>query len=224
MLLIPGVSASESAPQDILSDRVYEGQINEQNRYYSFNAQYNTEYQAWFGDPGENALEFCIYSDLGLREKIGCFGGYNDMGEMHRMSRTTDSELHVIEVICTECELEGVYDVPYTVRVEYDPSTSGQGVSESVLLLVSFVLAGLIVIAIASPFRSKREGSQGQDLHYRQVHPHAQYYPQNHAGDEFQNAPTSTNVVQNITYNIQDSSIVTDEFGNIKVDPKEDSR
>ena len=218
MLLISGVSASELTPQDIRSDRVYEGQINEQNRYYSFNAQYNTEYQAWFGDPGENALEFCMYSDLGLQEKIGCFGGYDDMGKMHRASRTTDSDLHVIEVICAECELEGVYDVPYTVRVEYVPSSSGQGVSESTLLVVSFLLAGLIVIGIASPFRSKHRKSRKQIIHYKQAQSHQRNHTHNNAPGEFQNPRMSTNVVQNITYNIQDSSIVTDEFGKIKVD------
>lgn len=99
---------------------------------------------------------------------------------------------------------------------------------EIAILSCCLITVGVFVFFLAKIFSSERRGAvviqaaaQTPPFQYIPAQSHnkrSTEIPQNHAGLAPRNRPDEANgqtVIQNITYNIQDSSIVADEFGRV---------
>ena len=168
----------------------YRGTVDSTDLYFSINPQLDTKIEFEMIDVQGQYLEFCLYHGTSSSDRIDCFG-YETRPSTFVHTETAVKDTYYLTVSCSECNLEGVDDVEFLLLADYTPHASQ---SESNLLLTfSFILAGAIVYLMFS----RRNNPTPQKPLQRPV-------------QSYNQTSNSKQIVQNITYNIQDSVISGD--------------
>ena len=107
-------------------------------------------------------------------------------------------DTYFVKITCTECNLDGIDDVPFMITAEYTPESSN-----SLFIVISLTILGIFV-ASTTIYIFVKKGDKNNISNSRQT-----------TANDYENTMTSPNngnssIVQNITYNIQDSVIAGD--------------
>ena len=175
----------------------YRGTIDTSELYFSIDPELNTNIEFKLEDTEGQYLEFCIYHGDGESDLIECIG-YETKPTTITHSEKAVKDTYYVKVTCTECELEGIGDVPFMVIAEYTPESSN-----SQFIVVSLTIAGVFVVSSTVYIlvkKVKRNNIWNSD----------QTISNNDENAMEDSNNERVSVVQNITYNIQDSVIAGD--------------
>ena len=128
---------------------------------------------------------------------IECIG-YETKPTTITHSEKAVKDTYYVKVTCTECELEGIDDVPFMIIAEYTPESSN-----SQFIVISLTIAGILVVSLTVYIlvkKAKRNNIWNSD----------QTISNNDENAMEDSNNERASVVQNITYNIQDSVIAGD--------------
>lgn len=162
--------------------------------YFSIEPEINTNIEFNFEDTEGQYLEFCIYHGERESDLIECIG-YETRPTTISHTEKALKDTYFVKITCTECDLDGIDDVPFMITAKYTPESSN-----SQFIVFSLAILGFfVVLAVIYIFVKKREKNNISNS--KQA-----------ASNEYQTTIQSPNngntrVVQNITYNIQDSVI-----------------
>lgn len=168
----------------------FRGTVDSNDLYFSINPQIDTTIEIEMVDVEGQYLEFCLYHGSSSSDRVDCFG-YEISPSTFTHTEVAVKEAYFVTVSCSECNLDGVDDVEFLLLADYSPHASQS--ESNVLLIFSFIIAAAIVFLMFSKRndRSSRKPSQ------------ITVQPSNQTSN-------SQQIVQNITYNIQDSVISGD--------------
>ena len=175
----------------------YRGTIDTSELYFSIDPELNTNIEFELEDTEGQYLEFCIYHGDGESDLIKCIG-YETKPTTITHSEKAVKDTYYVKVTCTECELEGIDDVPFMIIAEYTPESSN-----SQFIVISLTIAGILVVSSTVYILVKKV--KGNNI----------WNSNQTISNNDENAMEDSNnervsVVQNITYNIQDSVIAGD--------------
>ena len=175
----------------------YRGTIDTSELYFSIDPELNTNIEFKLEDTEGQYLEFCIYHGDGESDLIECIG-YETNPTTITHSEKAVKDTYYVKVTCTECELEGIDDVPFMIIAEYTPESSN-----SQFIVISLTIAGVLVVSSTVYIlvkKVKRNNIWNSDQTISNNDENAM--------EDSNNGRAS--VVQNITYNILDSVIAGD--------------
>ncbi|MEC7167647.1 MAG: hypothetical protein VXW14_01515 [Candidatus Thermoplasmatota archaeon] len=175
----------------------YRGTIDTSELYFSIDPKLNTNIEFEFEDTEGQYLEFCIYHGDGESDLIECIG-YVTKATTITHSEKAVKDIYYVKVTCTECELEGIDDVPFMIIAEYSTESSN-----SQFIVISLTIAGVLIVSLTVYIlvkKVKRNNIWNSDQTISNT--------DGNAMEDSNNERVS--VVQNITYNIQDSVIAGD--------------
>lgn len=175
----------------------YRGTIDTSELYFSIDPKLNTNIEFKFEDTEGQYLEFCIYHGDGEADLIECIG-YETKPTTITHSEKAIKDTYYVKVTCTECELEGIDDVPFMIIAEFTPESSN-----SQFIVISLTIAGILVVSLTVYVllkKLKRNNIPNSN--------HAISINDKNAIEDSNNE--RANIVQNITYNIHDSVIAGD--------------
>ena len=175
----------------------YRGTIDTSELYFSIEPELNTNIEFKLEDTEGQYLEFCIYHGDGESDLIECIG-YETKPTTITHSEKVVKDTYYVKVTCTECELEGIDDVPFMIIAEYTPESSN-----SQFIVISLTIAGILVVSLTVYIlvkKVKRNNIWNSD----------QTISNNDENAMEDSNNERASVVQNITYNIQDSVITGD--------------
>lgn len=178
--------------------------------YFSINPIKQTIIEFELEDTEGQYLEFCIYygdSESSLSECIG----YETEPTTFTHSEYAVNGTYFVKITCSECELEGVTDVPFMIMAKYTPhpdqTANGLSDFEIAILDVLNLIGWLIIVSLSVFFLLKLVKRLNSSINQTTLTPE-QY-------NEDESREGAINLVQNITYNIQDSVITGDLEGDI---------
>ena len=175
----------------------YRGTIDTSELYFSIDPELNTNIEFKLEDTEGQYLEFCIYHGDGESDLIECIG-YETKPTTITHSEKAVKDTYYVKVTCTECELEGIDDVPFMIIAEYTPESSN-----SQFIVISLTIAGVLLVSSTVYIlvkKVKRNNIWNSD----------QTISNNDENEMEDSNNERVSVVQNITYNIQDSVIAGD--------------
>jgi hypothetical protein len=179
-----------STAQPLETGISHRGNIDSIDLYFSINPQLETVFEFEVVDVEGQYLEFCLYHGPSESMLVDCFG-YETKPTTLRISEVAVKDTYYLRISCGECELEGVGNVEYLISAEFTKQILAS--DGDYTLCLAFIAATCIVIFVASKKKNHP--------------PHeAVNYPTHHTISKQE----SSNIVQNITYNIQDSVITGD--------------
>ena len=175
----------------------YRGTIDTSELYFSIDPELNTNIEFKLEDTEGQYLEFCIYHGDGESDLIECIG-YETEPTTIIHSEKAVKDTYYVKVTCTECELEGINDVPFMIIAEYTPE-----LSNSQFIVISLTIAGILVVSstvyiLVKKVKRNNIWNSNQTISNNDEN----------AMEDSNNERAS--IVQNITYNIQDSVIAGD--------------
>ena len=175
----------------------YRGTIDTSELYFSIDPELNTNIEFKLEDTEGQYLEFCIYHGDGESDLIECIG-YETKPTTITHSEKAVKDTYYVKVTCTECELEGIDDVPFMIIAEYTPESSN-----SQFIVISLTIAGVLLVSSTVYIlvkKVKRNNIWNSD----------QTISNNDENAMEDSNNERASVVQNITYNILDSVIAGD--------------
>jgi len=175
----------------------YRGTIDITDLYFSIEPEINTNIEFNFEDTEGQFLEFCIYHGERESDLIECIG-YETRPTTISHTENALKDTYFVKITCTECNLDGNDDVPFMITAEYTPESSN-----SLFIVISLTILGIFV-ASTTIYIFVKKGDKNNISNRRQA-----------TANDYENTMTSPNngnasIVQNITYNIQDSVIAGD--------------
>ena len=175
----------------------YRGTIDTSELSFSIDPELNTNIEFKLEDTEGQYLEFCIYHGDEESDLIECIG-YETKSTTITHSEKAVKDTYYVKVTCTECELEGIDDVPFMIIAEYTPESSN-----SQFIVISLTIAGILLVSstvyiLVKKVKRNNIWNSNQTISNNDEN----------AMEDSNNERVS--VVQNITYNIQDSVIAGD--------------
>jgi len=227
---LANVSASNSntdysTSQKLSPGKTVDGIINDDPLYFSIQPESNTRITFVFDDPDGQYLEFCVYDGDDKSDLINCYRGFD---YVYSHDQNAETENYYVKITCSECELEGINNVRFSIVSEYTEST---GTTQYVIVfgIAIIAISGLIIIRVKQNNTKKRFSLHRDNVHIsrlkKEMEAAATELDFEQAAElkdriaELESAPTAqSSVVQNITYNIQDSVIAGDINANLDAD------
>ena len=186
----------------------YRSTVDTSELYFSINPQNHTIVEFELEDTEGQYLEFCIYHGDSEEQILSECIGYETEPTTLTHSEYVVNGTYFVKITCSECELEGVNDVPFMIKAKYKIQPEyGLSSLDSAMLDV-FNLCGWLMIVSLSVFFFLKVVKRSSSYKTQTT-----LTREEHHEDELRQA--GMNLVQNITYNIQDSVITGDLEGKI---------
>jgi len=175
----------------------HRGTIDISELYFSIEPEINTNIEFEFEDSKGQYLEFCIYHGERESDLIECIG-YETRSTTIYHTEKAIKDTYFVKITCTECNLDGIDDVPFMITAEYTPESPN-----SLFIVISLAILGIFVASITIYIFVKK-GDKNNISNSRQA--------TSNDYETTRQIPNNGNasIVQNITYNIQDSVIAGD--------------
>ena len=175
----------------------HRGTIDISELYFSIEPEINTNIEFEFEDTWGQFLEFCIYHGERESDLIECMG-YETRPTTFSHTEEALKDTYFVKITCTECSLDGIDDVSFMITVEYTPESSN-----SLFIVISLAILGIFV-ASTTIYIFVKKGDKNNISNSKQA-----------TSNDYENTIANPNkgnasIVQNITYNIQDSVIAGD--------------